>query len=169
MRITITPPPRVDVRRFSEEVQRAVAASLEAGAVLVANDAKRSIAQGPKTGRVYEYRYKTNRATGGIFPVEKRSVPHQASAPGQPPATDEGRLVGSIVSDAIDTKGEGLVAIVEAQTEYAKFLEYGTKRMAPRPFMLPAFERNRQRIADLIRLSIATAASRFARKAGRRT
>lgn len=167
MRITVTPPPRVDVRRLSDDVQRAVAQSLEAGAALIANDAKRSIAQGPKTGRVYEYYYRTNKTTGGVFPVEKRGVPHQASAPGEPPATDHGRLVGSIVSDAIDSKGEGLVAIVEAQTEYAKYLEYGTKKMAPRPFMLPAFERNRQRIADLIRLSIATAASRFARKAGR--
>ena len=34
---------------------------------------------------------------------------------------------------------------------YAKFLEFGTSRMAARPFLGPAYERNKHKILDIIR------------------
>lgn len=146
MRIEIRPGGGIDHIALSEAVERAVEVSLKGGAMLIANDVKTSIARGPKTGRVYR----------------RRSVAHQASAPGQPPATDTGKLVGSVVSD-----GVGMAAYVEVRSIYAKWLEYGTRRMAPRPFLIPAVERNRQRIGDLVRGAVATATAQFRTKAGR--
>lgn len=63
---------------------------------------------------------------------------HQASAPGEFPAIDTGALVNSI-----QTEMQGLQGIVYTNQEYAVYLEYGTIRMSPRPFMIPATERER--------------------------
>lgn len=164
MKVIVTPTSDVDFATLSAMAAAAVTEAIQAGAMLIANDAKRAVAQGPKTGRVYEYRYKTNRSTGAIFPWEKRSVPHQASAPGEAPATDTGKLVSSIVADTQPSGEFGVIGLVEARTDYATYLEHGTRAMAARPFMLPAFERNRPRIADLIRLGLATATQRYAKK-----
>lgn len=158
MRVVVTPPPEIDTRYLEREVERALELSLKGIAQLVANDAKRAVARGPKTGRVYTKRFKTNRQTGRIFPTEDR-VPHQASAPGEAPATDSGKLVGSIVADA-----KGLEAFIEARSQYAVHLEYGTRGMAARPFLRPAVERNRERTLILLRQAVQTAFSRFAEK-----
>lgn len=93
----------------------------------VRNDAVRLVLRSPASGRVYE---KSS---------PKRT--HRASAPGQPPATDTGRLAGSI--RAIESGSPQ--ATVEAQVDYAIHLEFGTRRMAARPFMTPAVESNRER------------------------
>lgn len=160
MRVTLTPPPDVDMGWLEAEVERAINDTLKGCAQIVANDAKQSVARGPKTGRIYTTRFARNRSTGRIFPVGTR-VPHQASAPGEAPATDTGKLVGSIVADAKDG-----VATVEARSAYALWLEYGTRYMLPRPFLLPAFERNRERCANVLRAAMASAVSRFQRKVG---
>jgi len=77
--------------------------------------------RGTKTGRLYR-RGKTRM--------------HQASAPYQAPAIDYGHLVNSIQQKMYTTVIGGEVF---TNAEYAAALEYGTRRMAPRPFMEPAF------------------------------
>lgn len=62
---------------------------------------------------------------------------HQASAPGEPPAVDTGNLKNSIGVELV-AKAK---AIVFAAAEYASSLEFGTRRIAPRPFMRPAVEK----------------------------
>jgi HK97 gp10 family phage protein len=147
MRVSITPSAHgvPDWAGLVRAQQAAVEEAIRVGATLVANDARRAVARGPKTGRLYQ--------RGGVT--------HQASAPGEAPATDTGRLVSSIVAD-VERTPNGPVGVVVARTAYATYLEFGTRRMAPRPFMLPAFERNRARVRELIRVGIATAAQRFA-------
>lgn len=44
-----------------------------------------------------------------------------------------------------------LSAKVEAGTEYAVFLEFGTRYMAARPFLFPAYEKNRARFLQLLK------------------
>jgi len=106
------------------EVQQAVQEGLMAVAQIAANEAKDLVRKGPKSGRIYE---KTN---------PKRT--HQASAPGQPPATDLGALLGSIVAEPAP---EALAANLVARMPYAVHLEYGTTRILPRPFMRPAADK----------------------------
>lgn len=133
------------------------AATLEAlhqgllGAVaLMVGDAKRSVARGPKTGRIY-------------MKGKNRSIRHQASAPGEPPATDTGKLVNSIVGDA-KVVGKQVQGYLEARTAYAGYLEFGTRKMAARPFMTPAVMRNRDRAIALMRDAVQRKASGFRTK-----
>lgn len=63
---------------------------------------------------------------------------HQASAPGEPPAVDTGRLRNATQADTqVRRDGDDIVGRVVANTEYAHALEVGTenKRMMPRPFL----------------------------------
>ena len=60
---------------------------------------------------------------------------HIASAPGQYPASDTGRLAGSIKAII-----SGTTAIVGTNVAYGPMLEFGTSRMAARPWLLPSFK-----------------------------
>jgi len=63
----------------------------------------------------------------------RRYGDHRASAPGEKPARDMGTLVGSV---GVQSKFNH--AIVYASAAHAPHLEYGTRNMAPRPFLRPA-------------------------------
>lgn len=69
----------------------------------------------PKTGRVYV----------------RRGTKHQASAPGEAPATDTGTLVNA---RRIDLMPERAAARLTFTAAHAPHLQYGTRKMAPRPF-----------------------------------
>ena len=99
---------------------------------LVRNTAVESINQGAKSGVVYE-KYNPRRT-------------HRASAAGEPPATDTGFLVNNI---ALKVDVDGLGASVESRADYSTFLEFGTSKMAARPFMQPALEENKPKIRRL--------------------
>lgn len=61
---------------------------------------------------------------------------HQASAPGEPPAVDTGRLRNATQADTqVRRDGDDIVGRVVANDEKAHALEVGTERMAPRPFL----------------------------------
>lgn len=82
--------------------------------------------------------------TSGIGTYYKKYDPdrmHIASAPGQPPNTDTGRLAGSI---RVVKSGEP-TAYVDALADYAVWLEFGTQNMEKRPFMTPAVEAEREK------------------------
>ena len=72
--------------------------------------------------------------TGREYPRGRKT--HRASAPGQPPAVDTGRLRGSITHD-LQTEGQRVTARVGTNVEYAKELEFGTSTKAARPFLRP--------------------------------
>ena len=106
-------------------IRRAVAL----GAVNVQREAVKSIQEGGKSGVVYQ-KYNPRRV-------------HQASAAGEPPASDTGLLASNI---SLDIDPDGLGASVDSRADYSSFLEFGTSKMAARPFMQPALEVNRKKI-----------------------
>lgn len=71
---------------------------------------------------------------------------HIASAPGEAPAIDTGLLRASIQAKRITY---AQTWVVNAGTDYAEGLEFGTPRIAPRPFMLPAAEKVVAALPDL--------------------
>jgi len=103
---------------------------VKGGAQLIRGEAVKSIQSGAKSGIVYE-KYNPRRT-------------HRASAPGQAPASDTGNLVSKI---KVRQKNKDTVE-VESGANYSAFLEYGTSKMQPRPFMLPAFEKSKKPIAE---------------------
>lgn len=92
-----------------------------------------------KSGRIYRRRTSGPGATTPSFGSRKMSVrEHQASAPGQAPAVDTADLFKSLT---ISEDGP-LVRIVTVEDEKGVLLEYGTSRMAPRPFFGRSFLEN---------------------------
>ena len=102
------------------------------GAQLIRGQAIRSIQTGPKSGRIYE-KYNPRRT-------------HRASAPGQAPASDTGNLVSQI---RVREENKDLIK-VESNALYSSFLEFGTSKMLARPFLFPATERSRKKIAQAV-------------------
>lgn len=92
-------------------------AGMLVGGEIVLNEANTSMQESPGSGRVYR----------------RRGVEHQASAPGEPPSVDTGRLVQSGSVIPIERGAQ-----VRYDTEYAAPLEFGTQTMEPRPFLFPA-------------------------------
>jgi HK97 gp10 family phage protein len=117
------------------QIREAVASEIQKGlyasAKQVEGEAKKSILSGSKSGRIYT----------------RRSVTHRASAPGEAPASDTGRLVNSINSQ-LSGPSEATVKAGAGIAQYAPWLEFGTSKIAPRPFMFPALEKSKQWIYD---------------------
>lgn len=106
----------------------------------VEKEAKTSIQRGAASGVVYR-RYNPRRD-------------HKASSPGQPPASDTGFLVNNIKRKIDSDKMGGEIA---SRAFYSKFLEFGTSKMLPRPFMFPALEKHRAKIIKRISQAIKVA------------
>lgn len=122
-------------------VRRAAMIGIVRGTEAVRKEAVSLILSSPKSGRVY--------ARGGVA--------HQASAPGEAPASDTGRLAGSIRTEYDRSRLAGKVV---ASTEYAPHLEYGTARMEPRPYMRPALAAKRDDIERDVQEEVALALRR---------
>lgn len=72
--------------------------------------------------------------------VQKTSADIAKSA-AQAAPVDTGNLRNSIGSDLVDTGG-AVWADIGPTANYGKYVEYGTSRMAPQPYLVPAFEQH---------------------------
>jgi HK97 gp10 family phage protein len=99
----------------------------EEAADKMAKEMKNSILSGAKSGRQYYI----------------NGARHTASAPGQPPANVTGALVKSIKVNKERNK-----SIIKIEKNYAIFLEFGTSKMRPRPFIIPAFLKTKKWFID---------------------
>lgn len=109
------------------------------------------------------------KGTGNIYMKGKnKNIVHIASAPGQPPAVDTGRLRASISTNWAGSgkqngdvegqaqPGDGIgmpelhedkfKVVVGTKVDYAPWLEFGTSAIAERPFMRPAYDRIKARM-----------------------
>lgn len=75
---------------------------------------------------------------------------HIPSAPGQPPNADTHNLDRQIEAELV----QPLKAIVSSNARYAAALEFGTSKMAPRPYMMPAAQRERPNVTKLVQQAI---------------
>lgn len=143
--------PHYDAPGVRREVTSALADIAEIGA----ENARQRVLQPPKTGRVYggDVSFRTMSGSAlerllnrglSLFGKKARlgktvrftAAAHQASAPGESPANWRGTLVASTRS--IVGAPESLYAAFLAAKDYAVYLEKGTRKMAPRPFMRPS-------------------------------
>lgn len=79
--------------------------------------------------------------SGRFYKVPGTQRMYQASAPGEPPASRLGDLRTSY--KFIVKRSEALIG---SPLHYARSLEYGTRKMAPRPHLKKAYMHNRQAI-----------------------
>lgn len=106
-----------DFRKYSETVYSKVGKAVLKGCLLVEREAKESIV-GPSD---------------------------EVSMPGDPPKVKTGRLRASI-THRVGYEGKEVVGEVGTNVEYAAPLEYGSSRMAPRPFLGPALDKHEKAI-----------------------
>jgi HK97 gp10 family phage protein len=111
------------LKRMIARTPQEVARALYSAGQLVELDAERSITTGAVSG-----------------------ANHIPSLPGQPPNADTHFLDSNIETEI---GGPGLVTVT-SKAPYSAFLEFGTSRLSPRPFMRPAVERNRKKIVQLV-------------------
>ncbi len=119
-------------RKAINLVDRAVTES----ALKIDMDVKQAIQKGKRTGKLYR----------------RRSISHRASAPGEAPKTDTGRLVSSVrpVTSFLHAEIGSLAGIAR----YGGMLEEGTRNMAARPVFGPTLEANEAFIAKKISTAI---------------
>lgn len=103
------------------DAEKVVLGTITALTIKTQAEAKLGIGRGTKSGRTYR--------RGGVT--------HQASAPGQYPATDTGRLLSSV--NMILPTSSRMVGTVGTDVIYGRHLEFGTSRMAARPWLMPSF------------------------------
>jgi len=124
------------VKRADSRIQKSVIKALKSLAVPIKKDIQQELRR-PKSGPIHT-RYRP-----------KRRV--KVSLPGEPPARDLGVLVNSI-KVKVDPSSFNLE--MGANAPYARDLEYGTRRVLPRPFLRPALTRWRKVIVERIRTTI---------------
>lgn len=83
------------------------------------------------------------------YPRQHGKKIHYASAGGEYPAVDMGTLLRSI-THSVDIEDGETVGRVGTNLLYGKFLEEGTSRMAPRPWLSPSLNKNKDKIRQLI-------------------
>lgn len=116
---------KIDRRAF-RGLEDTVNQLLEKAALEAETEMKNSITEGGKSGITYI----------------RNDREHTASAPGQAPANDTGKLAGGINYNRISDN----LHEIKITTEYALALEVGTSRMAARPFIMPAILKVKRRL-----------------------
>jgi len=120
------------LNRLGKDMEVPFQEIVKGGGQLIRGEAIKSIQSGAKSGVMYQM-YNPRRE-------------HRASAPGQAPASDTGNLVSKII---VKQKSKNITN-VESNADYSAYLEYGTSKMQPRPFMLPAFEKSKKPILNAV-------------------
>ncbi len=69
--------------------------------------------------------------------VKYDDLPNESSAPGQAPVSQTGGLTDSVEVVPLNEIGIGAATVVSG---VAVYLEFGTSKMSPRPFVEPALE-----------------------------
>ncbi|PZR88358.1 MAG: hypothetical protein DI537_23765 [Stutzerimonas stutzeri] len=77
---------------------------------------------------------------------------HVPSLPGEPPNRDTGLLDGDIISRIVSS--DNPLVYVESNAPYAAALEFGTSKMAERPYMRPATAKKKGQAAALVRRAV---------------
>lgn len=126
---------------IKKRIEKGAEAGLTKAGEIVAAEAISKIKSPPKTGRIY-IKYNPFRI-------------HQASAPGEPPANDLGFLAANIHPQPTKKEGGALVKRINSAADYSAPLEFGTDRIAPRPFMRPSLLEKKSEIEQAIAEEIA--------------
>ena len=84
--------------------------------------------------------------------THNKRIPHHPSVLGNYPAVDTGTLRRSISFD-VEKKGNKIIGRIGStilEPPYPAFLEYGTSKMFPRPWLKPSMDKNETFIQNMI-------------------
>ena len=151
------------LRALSEQAQERVQLAVAKTAMQLQENIKTNYRK-PGTGTIYfripGEKYMTIRAGSMQGPPvafvpgsgsQNLSLQHQASAPGEAPALDTGRLMNSVYINELSASSFE----IGTKLDYAFWLEYGTRKIAPRPNWVPETEKTRKQFENIMRQTIA--------------
>jgi len=84
--------------------------------------------------------------SGRIYKVPGTNRTYTASSPGEPPAVATGALKESI---KWATEDNGMTGLVGTELKYGPMLEFGTSKMAPRPWLRKAFSESETKVREI--------------------
>lgn len=156
------------LQRMGKDADKVLYDAVNATALEVNTDVKKRIKRGPKSGvtywripgedglmRVYAGKpsdFGPNKIVA-VFRTDGKanlSPSHTASAPGEAPATDTGTLAGSIYHEKT---GKTQVTI-GSRLKYARYLEFGTTKIRPRPAWQPASVEGQKKLMKRVRKAL---------------
>ena len=88
------------------------------------------------------------------YPRQGGRKTHYASQDFSYPAVDTGRLRQSITHD-VEQDGSTVTGRVGTNVVYGTYLEFGTSKMNPRPWLKPSLAINREKIHEIIASAIS--------------
>lgn len=116
----------------------------------IAGEARSRVERAAELVRGEALQLMSGRKSGRRYRVPgTRGVWYTASAPGEAPAVPTGRLKGSVTREVRVTPEE-TVGLVGTALQYGAELEFGNRRVRPRPWLSPAFRNMRGRISDTL-------------------
>lgn len=127
-----------DGKKILKKIEVRTERALEKVAILTENSAKLSMTEA-KSGKPVP----PGQGSRGGHPWQKR----QRSAKGEAPAVQTGQLRGSVTH----VKPRALVRHVGTNVKHGKHTEYGTRTMAARPWLRPAWEKNKGKLAKFLK------------------
>ena len=133
-------------KKLTREAAIEVGKAIDATGLSLRGSIVKKYQRGPATGITYE---KTN---------PKRT--HKASAAGEAPATDTGRLANSVVTEKDAASPLSIEVLTEV--EYGPYLEFGTRTIAPRPSWVPSVQEETPKYIRRVEAAIRRAAIRRA-------
>lgn len=122
------------LREMGDDVRQEVSKIVQATGLALRADIVKRYQRGPATGRIY--------TRGGIT--------RQASAPGEAPMSDTGRLAAGTLYSTVSP----LSVTVYNSVQYAEWLEFGTRNIAERPAWTPAANQARKKFLAQIRAAV---------------
>lgn len=87
--------------------------------------------------------------TGRTYRVPGTKTYYIASAPGEPPAVLTGQLRQSVKTN-VYSKAKAVKGEVGTGLHKGLMLEKGTKKMAPRPWLEPSFDKSLERVKSIL-------------------
>jgi HK97 gp10 family phage protein len=129
----------IEAGNIAEEIARDIDKLEQELAYRIVEESRALMDSSTPHGRLYRrgrFMARQSRGLSGSRARGPGSRIHRASAPGQPPAEDTGKLYREITVRRLKSGHYR----VRFGARYAGYLEFGTSRMAARPFVLPAID-----------------------------
>ncbi len=82
--------------------------------------------------------------------VENQAKINVTKSPPEHPQVQTGRLRSSLTHEITNTK-DTITTEIGTNVVYSKYLEFGTSRMSPYPFLFPALEMKRKDITETLK------------------
>lgn len=135
-------------------LRKAIAQGLTAGAALLADTMARNMGSegGKPTGMSDVVSFTTKKGKQVTFKLNKARMTYEAAKPGHFPGIRTGNLRNSITYEGATSQELAARAgtVLGAEDKYGLWLEYGTKKMAARPWALRSLMQNKPQILAIM-------------------